>query len=165
MMKKISVLMVMFQDIIVDFLDGAVVFGDRNQFLRGNPSQFPVCKPHQSLRERIRLVVHIPYRLVHHFQCLVLDAGPADFVDFLVSAFGSGVQAFQTQDRSFLLCVYGSGDDVLDFLQGFRMQPHSGADANLCAYWAILNTRIQMPALEELGETNPSHMDCACFPV
>jgi len=38
------------------------------------------------------------------------------------------------------------------------MQPHSGADANLCAYWAILNTRIQMPALEELGETNPSHM-------
>ncbi|MFA6892564.1 MAG: glycine hydroxymethyltransferase, partial [Sphaerochaetaceae bacterium] len=38
------------------------------------------------------------------------------------------------------------------------VQPHSGADANLCAYWAILNTRIQMPAFEELGVTNPSHL-------
>ena len=38
------------------------------------------------------------------------------------------------------------------------VQPHSGADANLCAYWAILNTRIQMPALEELGTTNPSEL-------
>lgn len=39
------------------------------------------------------------------------------------------------------------------------VQPHSGADANLCAYWAILNTRIQMPAFEKLGVTNPSHME------
>ena len=38
------------------------------------------------------------------------------------------------------------------------VQPHSGADANLCAYWAILNHRIQMPALEEIGETNVSHL-------
>lgn len=38
------------------------------------------------------------------------------------------------------------------------VQPHSGADANLCAYWAILNHRIQMPALEKLGETNVSHL-------
>ena len=38
------------------------------------------------------------------------------------------------------------------------VQPHSGADANLCAYWAILSTRIEMPALEDLGITNPSHM-------
>lgn len=36
------------------------------------------------------------------------------------------------------------------------VQPHSGADANLCAYWAILNTVVQMPALEEIGITNPS---------
>jgi glycine hydroxymethyltransferase len=33
------------------------------------------------------------------------------------------------------------------------VQPHSGADANLIAYWAILNARIETPAL---GETNPS---------
>jgi len=33
------------------------------------------------------------------------------------------------------------------------VQPHSGADANLIAFWAILNTRIETP---ELGETNPS---------
>lgn len=39
------------------------------------------------------------------------------------------------------------------------VQPHSGADANLIAYWAILNARIQAPALEEIGETNPSHLN------
>lgn len=38
------------------------------------------------------------------------------------------------------------------------VQPHSGADANLCAYWAILNEKIQNPILEELGETNVSHL-------
>jgi glycine hydroxymethyltransferase len=35
------------------------------------------------------------------------------------------------------------------------VQPHSGADANLIAYWAILNTRIEAP---KLGETNPSSL-------
>ena len=39
------------------------------------------------------------------------------------------------------------------------VQPHSGADANLIAYWAILTTRVQNPALKALGETNPSHLD------
>jgi len=38
------------------------------------------------------------------------------------------------------------------------VQPHSGADANLIAYWAILNTKIEIPALEELGEKNPSKL-------
>ncbi|NLW30660.1 MAG: glycine hydroxymethyltransferase [Fibrobacter sp.] len=38
------------------------------------------------------------------------------------------------------------------------VQPHSGADANLIAYWAILNNRVEIPALEELGETNPSNL-------
>lgn len=32
------------------------------------------------------------------------------------------------------------------------VQPHSGADANMIAYWAILNARVQVPALEEMGE-------------
>ncbi|WP_218184556.1 glycine hydroxymethyltransferase [Nigerium massiliense] len=31
------------------------------------------------------------------------------------------------------------------------VQPHSGIDANLVAYWAILNKRIESPALERLG--------------
>lgn len=30
------------------------------------------------------------------------------------------------------------------------VQPHSGADANLVAFWAILTARIEVPALEEL---------------
>lgn len=38
------------------------------------------------------------------------------------------------------------------------VQPHSGADANLCAYWAILNERIQNPILERFGETNLSKL-------
>jgi glycine hydroxymethyltransferase len=35
-----------------------------------------------------------------------------------------------------------------------NVQPHCGADANLLAYWAILSTRIEAPALEQYGETN-----------
>ncbi len=31
------------------------------------------------------------------------------------------------------------------------VQPHSGADANLVAYWAILSKKIETPTLEELG--------------
>jgi len=38
------------------------------------------------------------------------------------------------------------------------VQPHSGADANLIAYWAILATRVETPALEKLGETNPANL-------
>jgi glycine hydroxymethyltransferase len=38
------------------------------------------------------------------------------------------------------------------------VQPHSGADANLIAYWAILTTKVQSPMLEKMGETNPAHL-------
>ena len=38
------------------------------------------------------------------------------------------------------------------------VQPHSGADANLIAYWAILNAKVITPALEKLADTNPAHM-------
>lgn len=38
------------------------------------------------------------------------------------------------------------------------VQPHSGADANLVAYWAILSTKIEMPCLREWGETNLSSL-------
>jgi glycine hydroxymethyltransferase len=31
------------------------------------------------------------------------------------------------------------------------VQPHSGADANLVAFWAILSQRVEVPSLEELG--------------
>jgi glycine hydroxymethyltransferase len=35
-----------------------------------------------------------------------------------------------------------------------NVQPHCGADANVLAYWAILSTRIENPALAKYGETN-----------
>ncbi len=38
------------------------------------------------------------------------------------------------------------------------VQPHSGADANLIAYWAILQTRVEVPSLEEIGVTDPSKL-------
>ncbi len=38
------------------------------------------------------------------------------------------------------------------------VQPHSGADANLIAYWAVLNAKIEMPELESLGKTNVSDL-------
>ena len=31
------------------------------------------------------------------------------------------------------------------------VQPHSGADTNLVAYWAILSAKVETPTLEELG--------------
>jgi len=41
------------------------------------------------------------------------------------------------------------------------VQPHSGADANLIAYWAILSARVETPALEKLGDDNPAHLSRA----
>lgn len=38
------------------------------------------------------------------------------------------------------------------------VQPHSGADANLMAYWAILHTRVELPFFEKIGEMNPSKL-------
>ena len=34
------------------------------------------------------------------------------------------------------------------------VQPHSGADANLVAFWAILRKKIQAPMMEKLNQTN-----------
>lgn len=38
------------------------------------------------------------------------------------------------------------------------VQPHSGADANLVAFWAILSVKVETPALEELGIKDPTKM-------
>ncbi len=38
------------------------------------------------------------------------------------------------------------------------VQPHSGADANLIAFWAILQARVEMPALKEMGVENPAKL-------
>jgi glycine hydroxymethyltransferase len=35
------------------------------------------------------------------------------------------------------------------------VQPHSGADANLIAFWAILSARVETPALADLGVKSP----------
>ena len=38
------------------------------------------------------------------------------------------------------------------------VQPHSGADANMVAYWAILNARVQTPFMERAQQTDPSKL-------
>lgn len=38
------------------------------------------------------------------------------------------------------------------------VQPHSGADANLIAFWAILQAKVGNPTLESLGEGNPAKL-------
>lgn len=38
------------------------------------------------------------------------------------------------------------------------VQPHSGADANLIAYWAILQTRVETPSLAELNVKDPTKL-------
>ncbi len=38
------------------------------------------------------------------------------------------------------------------------VQPHSGADANLVAYWAILSAKVETPALEKLNVKDPSKL-------
>jgi glycine hydroxymethyltransferase len=38
------------------------------------------------------------------------------------------------------------------------VQPHSGADANLVAFLAVLAATVETPALEKLGETNPAKL-------
>lgn len=41
------------------------------------------------------------------------------------------------------------------------VQPHSGIDANLVAYWAILTNRIENPALEKAGQKNINNLSDA----
>lgn len=41
------------------------------------------------------------------------------------------------------------------------VQPHSGADANLVAYWAILSARIQAPFLNNLDIKDPSRLSAS----
>jgi glycine hydroxymethyltransferase len=38
------------------------------------------------------------------------------------------------------------------------VQPHSGADANLVAYWAILNAKVKVPELDNQGIKDPNQM-------
>lgn len=43
------------------------------------------------------------------------------------------------------------------------VQPHSGIDANLVAYWAILARRVEQPALDEAGVRHVNDLDPATW--
>ncbi|MCK5860891.1 MAG: glycine hydroxymethyltransferase [Candidatus Hydrogenedentes bacterium] len=38
------------------------------------------------------------------------------------------------------------------------VQPHSGADANMIAYWAALTARVEVPGLKAMGSPNPAKL-------
>lgn len=38
------------------------------------------------------------------------------------------------------------------------VQPHSGADANLVAFWAVLTAKVEMPFLEKFEDKNVAHL-------
>lgn len=38
------------------------------------------------------------------------------------------------------------------------VQPHSGADANMIAFWAVLTARVEVPGLEAMGTKNPTDL-------
>ena len=38
------------------------------------------------------------------------------------------------------------------------VQPHSGADANMVAFWGILQAKVQLPSLEALGVKDPAKL-------
>ena len=42
-------------------------------------------------------------------------------------------------------------------------QPHSGIDANLVAFWAVLSQRVESPALERLRAGNVSDLSDAAW--
>lgn len=39
------------------------------------------------------------------------------------------------------------------------VQPHAGCDANVVAYWAVLNAKIEIPTIEELGLKSANDMN------
>ncbi len=43
------------------------------------------------------------------------------------------------------------------------VQPHSGADTNLVAYWAILSAKVETPTLEELGVKSLNNLTAEQF--
>jgi glycine hydroxymethyltransferase len=60
--------------------------------------------------------------------------------------------------------VEGEAADLARELFGAEyayVQPHSGADANLVAFLAILSTTVETPVLERIGQTNPSAVSAA----
>lgn len=60
------------------------------------------------------------------------------------------VDAIETECADLASQVFGASHAYV--------QPHSGADANLVAFWAILTQKIQHPFLENLKKKNPDEL-------
>lgn len=81
---------------------------------------------------------------------LLTDKYAEGFPDHRFYAGCSNIDAIETRACEEAKLLFGADHAYV--------QPHSGADANLIAYWAILQTRVSAPALEKLGETNPAKL-------
>jgi glycine hydroxymethyltransferase len=75
---------------------------------------------------------------------LLTDKYAEGFPGHRYYAGNENVDAIENACREAALSLFGA--------EAANVQPHCGADANLMAYWVILQTRVENPALERLGK-------------
>src|SRR6266511_3406172 len=86
----------------------------------------------------------------------VAYAALLDVVSAVAPEVTTSIEAELADQRSHLklIAIESRGDELAKALFGSDhayLQPHSGIDANLVAFWTILTDRVEGPALERLG--------------
>src|SRR6266540_4249976 len=86
----------------------------------------------------------------------VAYAALLDVVSAVAPEVTASIEAELADQRSHLklIAIESRGDELAKALFGSDhayLQPHSGIDANLVAFWTILTDRVEGPALERLG--------------
>ena len=108
-----------------------------------------IVKELESQRRRLKLIASENYcsmAVQLAMGNLLTDKYAEGMPDHRFYAGNENVDAIETQAAQEACKLFGA--------QYANVQPHCGADANLLAYWAILTTRIENPALEKWSETN-----------
>ena len=108
-----------------------------------------IVKELENQRKRVKLIASENYcSMAVQFAMgnLLTDKYAEGMPDHRFYAGNENVDAIETLAAQEACKLFGA--------QYANVQPHCGADANLLAYWAILSTRIENPALEKWNETN-----------
>jgi glycine hydroxymethyltransferase len=108
-----------------------------------------IVKELENQRSRVKLIASENYcsmAVQLAMGNLLTDKYAEGFVNHRFYAGNENVDAVESLAAQEACKLFGS--------QYANVQPHCGADANVLAYWAILNTRIENPMLEKWGETN-----------
>jgi len=108
-----------------------------------------IVKELESQRKRVKLIASENYcsmAVQLAMGNLLTDKYAEGMPDHRFYAGNENVDAIETLAAQEACKLFGA--------QYANVQPHCGADANLLAYWAILTTRIENPALEKWEQTN-----------